>query len=132
MENAQYGRMQLGRCVAKSWGHIGCSADVLDLIDTDCSAKRKCLFTVSTLRDRILPCPTDLILYLEARYKCIDGEYWTTTPKLTCCGKICILHGFPCEIRHQSLGDLETSGGKLHLTWKPCNINFLANLIHVL
>ena len=89
--------------MAKSWGHIGCSADVLDLIDTDSSAKRKCLFTVSTLRDRILPCPTDLILYLEARYKCIDGEYWTTTPKLTCCGEICILYGFPSEIRYTRL-----------------------------
>jgi len=73
MEEARYGRLQLGRCVVHDYGFIGCSANVLDQLDRACSGKKACHFGIPTLRDLIQPCPKDLTSYLEASYKCIQG-----------------------------------------------------------
>ena len=35
IENADYGRMQLGRCVTRDYGYIGCRANVRDYIGED-------------------------------------------------------------------------------------------------
>jgi Galactose binding lectin domain len=74
MEEARYGRLQLGRCVTRDYGYIGCSANVLDLLDRSCSGQRQCTFVIPTLRDLVQPCPKDLTSYLDATYKCVNGE----------------------------------------------------------
>ena len=73
MEDARYGRLQLGRCVNRDYGFIGCSANVLDLLDRSCSGQRACQFHIPTLRDLVQPCPRDLTSYLEASYRCVSG-----------------------------------------------------------
>lgn len=73
MNEARYGRIQLGRCVTRDYGYLGCSANVLDLLDRSCSGQQSCLFGIPTLRDLVQPCPKDLTVYLEASYKCVPG-----------------------------------------------------------
>lgn len=74
MEEAQYGRLQLGRCVTRDYGYIGCSANVIDLLDRACSGQRWCQLGIPTLREIVQPCPKDLTAYLEASYRCITGN----------------------------------------------------------
>ena len=74
MESARYGRLQVGRCVDRDYGYIGCSANVLDLLDRACSGYRTCHFSIPTLRDLVQPCPKDLTSYLEASFTCIPGR----------------------------------------------------------
>lgn len=75
MEEARYGRLQLGRCVTRDYGFLGCSASVLDLLDRSCSGQRSCQFSIPTLRDLVQPCPKDLTSYLEASYTCVTGNH---------------------------------------------------------
>jgi len=74
MVTAKYGRMRLGRCVTKNYGHIGCSSDVTSDFDALCSGRRTCLVGVIALHDK-LSCPTDFKSYLEASYDCVKGFY---------------------------------------------------------
>ena len=39
---ARYGLMQIGRCVRKDYGYIGCGSDVLGIADKLCSGRRAC------------------------------------------------------------------------------------------
>lgn len=74
MTHARYGRMRLSRCVRHDYGHVGCSSDVIDLVDTRCSARRQCSIRVpDSLLATTKPCPDDLKPYLEARYICVRG-----------------------------------------------------------
>jgi len=74
MTHARYGRMRLSRCVRHDYGHVGCAADVIDLVDTRCSARRRCSIRVpDALLATTKPCPDDLKPYLEARYVCVKG-----------------------------------------------------------
>ena len=74
IDEARYGRQRLGRCVTHDYGHLGCSADVADLLDQACSGLRLCQFSVSSIRDIVHPCPKDLTAYLEATYRCITRK----------------------------------------------------------
>jgi len=80
MESARFGRMRLGRCIDTDV-FIGCSADVLTLLDTRCSGRPACRLA---LPDPALhqqqACPKDLVAYLEASYSCIDGQYTHLSP----------------------------------------------------
>ena len=73
MEDAQYGRIKTGRCVARDYGYMGCSMSVLHLLDRTCSGRRWCEYAVPKLRELVQPCPKDLISYLEATYRCVAG-----------------------------------------------------------
>ena len=73
MEEARYGRLRLGRCVTRDYGFIGCTANVVDLLDTACTGRTWCEVPVPSLRRRVQPCPKDLTAYLDATYHCIDG-----------------------------------------------------------
>ena len=75
MRTARYGLMKVGRCVAKNYGFVGCSTDVLGHMDSLCSGRRRCRFTVpdETMRP-MLPCPKEFAPYLEASYQCVTGE----------------------------------------------------------
>ena len=78
MESAQYGRMRLGRCVKKIIGkeYVGCSEDVLSVLDDKCSGRRHCVVSVGAqeLRDTN-PCPGEVTWHLEASYTCVKGNF---------------------------------------------------------
>lgn len=74
METAYFGRMELGRCVTRNYGYLGCSIDVLDQLDAACSGLRTCEMSVSDPSlVRTKPCPSDFSSYLEATYRCVPG-----------------------------------------------------------
>ena len=86
MTSAFYGRMRVGRCLAgfvdMSLGankedprYLGCSADVLDVMDAACSGKSDCLVRVPDPKLSVgSPCFKELIMYLEASYTCVNGR----------------------------------------------------------
>jgi len=72
---ARYGRMRINKCVSENFGYVGCSIDVIDVLDAYCSGRRTChvrvldeTFTEST------PCHEDLNLYLQVDYQCVRGN----------------------------------------------------------
>ena len=69
------GRMRLGRCVRRDYGHVGCTADVRAEVDAMCSGRLGgCRFAVSRLNPR-QPCPGDLTPYLQIAYECVPGTF---------------------------------------------------------
>ena len=89
--SAKYGRMKLGRCVKTDFGFVGCSRDVLDLVDKKCSGRRRCAINVpDPMFEEMRPCNQEFKSYLEAAYACVKGEdshstWWLTifrTPML--------------------------------------------------
>lgn len=72
MTSAAYGRIHLGRCINGDY-NIGCSMDVLTYFDSQCSARETCEISVRNLVD-IHPCQRDFMSYLEASYRCIEGQ----------------------------------------------------------
>ena len=91
VQSARYGRMHIGRCVTRDYGHVGCAVDVLSEVDALCSGRLKtCQFPVSRLHTAAAtasatvtssshvtgtppPCPGDLTSYLEASFVCLPG-----------------------------------------------------------
>ena len=75
MTSANYGRMDLSRCVKKDYGYIGCGNDVINITHALCSGRRSCEIPVPNgLLDRNPPCPEDFKSYLSATYTCIKGK----------------------------------------------------------
>ena len=75
MTSAEYGRMELGRCVESDLGYLGCSTDVLHMADRWCSGKRSCDVGVPNKDlDETRPCFSELKTFLKAAYKCIKGK----------------------------------------------------------
>lgn len=72
IDRARYGRMALGRCVTKNYGHIGCGTEVTSDFDKKCSGLHHCLVPVISLHDK-RSCPKDFKSYLEAGYECLKG-----------------------------------------------------------
>ena len=89
MTSAVYGRMRIGRCLANEGRdmleiirsdprYLGCSVDVLKIMDRKCSGKQQC--EVCPIMDpdlqREQPCLEALknVIYLEASYRCITGK----------------------------------------------------------
>ena len=75
MKQARYGRMHLGRCLGREhYGYMGCSANVLSLLNSRCSGRQTCQISVSdaTFAD-IHPCPSHLESFLEVSYDCATG-----------------------------------------------------------
>jgi len=74
VDAARYGRMKLGRCVTRSYGHLGCAADVRRILDARCSGRRACQFIVpDPTIYRMQPCPGDFTSYLQTTYSCVEG-----------------------------------------------------------
>ena len=42
IQSALYGRMNIGRCVTRNYGNIGCAIEVKSLLDQRCSGRHKC------------------------------------------------------------------------------------------
>jgi len=74
VEHARYGRMSISRCVKQDFGFVGCSVDVLPVLDNHCSGRRACSVRVLDDNfDNVKPCHDDLKSYLEVSYRCIKG-----------------------------------------------------------
>jgi len=72
--HARYGRMREGRCMTATYGVVGCSVDVLHLMDSLCSGRRQCDVSVASLVDEEhQPCPLDFRSFLELSHKCVTG-----------------------------------------------------------
>lgn len=72
VDRALFGRMELGRCVTRNYGHVGCAVDVLPAVDQACSGRRTCDLSVSDpALVRTKPCPKDFASYLDADYSCV-------------------------------------------------------------
>ena len=52
IKSAFYGRMKVGRCLPNDFGNIGCQADVLSILDEDCTGKSAC--NVAVIDRRII------------------------------------------------------------------------------
>ena len=77
MTSGQYGRMRLGRCVKIDFGFIGCTSEVIDILDRHCSGRRDCKLRIPDPEmDDTKPCLNDLTRYLEASYDCIPGQHF--------------------------------------------------------
>jgi len=75
MTSGRYGRMRLGRCVRVDFGFVGCSSDVIDVLDRHCSGRQECSLRIPDPEmDERRPCLSDLTRYLEASYRCIPGQ----------------------------------------------------------
>ena len=77
MTQAVFGQMRLGRCITEDLGYVGCHGDVLDLLDAQCSGKKRCSLHVADSSPDMITrsnCRQSLLQYLEADYKCLAGE----------------------------------------------------------
>jgi len=82
MTSSNYGRMRVSRCVQSDYGYIGCSADVLGVVDSACSGRRRCSVGVPSAaleKAAAVSCPGDLKLYLAASFRCLKGEITFST-----------------------------------------------------
>ena len=77
MTSSNYGRMRVSRCVQSDYGYIGCSADVIGVVDSACSGRRRCSMGVPSAdleQAAAVSCPGDLKSYLAASYRCLKGN----------------------------------------------------------
>lgn len=87
MKTATYGRMRIGRCitakevdalgplVGQDARYLGCSANVLDVLDRKCSGSSECEIRVADMsQESVTPCFPGLMVYLEVSYECINGQ----------------------------------------------------------
>ena len=75
VRSARYGRLRLNRCAAKSYGNLGCGADVTAMFAGTCSARRSCHVAVISLHGIHTTCPSDLKAYVELTYDCVKGSF---------------------------------------------------------
>lgn len=76
MKEALYGRMALGKCITQNYGHIGCKADVLSVMDGFCSGRHTCAVKSNDdllVSAKMKVCPKDMTAYLAPAYTCIKG-----------------------------------------------------------
>ena len=84
MLSARYGRMKIGRCVKKEPAlvsimedprYLGCSTDVLDIVNRQCSGRAECTMRVNDQNfNNVVPCYDSLKMYLETTYVCLTGR----------------------------------------------------------
>jgi len=90
MTSARWGRMNTGRCLdihpnllAKNGEDplfLGCSQDVLSIMDRKCSGRASCDVRIpDPVLDEIKPCYPDQTRYLEASYVCVKGMHSNET-----------------------------------------------------
>jgi len=79
IDQATFGRMRLGSCLAQDYGHVGCFSDVRRLMERRCAGRQRCHVQLPDVELDRSPhgCPPDLLAYLEVEYHCQTGR--TTT-----------------------------------------------------
>jgi len=83
IEKAVYGRHQIGKCISakeaafsQEADFFGCSADVLDIVNTKCSGRKQCQIRVPDADlETTRTCLTGLQMFLEVSYKCLEVKY---------------------------------------------------------
>ena len=85
MEDAKYGRMRIGKCLAQSeiddFGSqsvdhkvLGCYHDVTAFVGRNCSLERQCELKVANLEQlKNTECSPGLKMHLEVKYSCLPG-----------------------------------------------------------
>ncbi|CAD5120043.1 DgyrCDS8624 [Dimorphilus gyrociliatus] len=73
IHEAFWGRMELGKCVTKDMGSLGCKKNVTDYVRDICSSTpQECSFWQHRLYQKTsTPCPVNLLSYLQARVECV-------------------------------------------------------------
>ena len=81
--SAEYGRMSVGRCITEEDEFMGCSNDVLPLLDRWCSGRQDCDIYVpqDELDTANKHCRKILIKYLKLEYSCVNGIFFYITHK---------------------------------------------------
>ena len=76
MTSAEFGRMSVGRCITEADDFLGCSNNVLPLLDRWCSGRQECNFEGADdeLDKANKNCMKILIKYLKFEYECISGK----------------------------------------------------------
>jgi len=84
IDEAVYGRRHTGKCItaedvypeiADNPFYLGCSADVLLLLDSKCSGRQNCEVRVPDAElERTKPCLKDLKMFLEVRHHCVESN----------------------------------------------------------
>lgn len=87
MKSAIFGRMRVGRCitadevsglgpiVGEDPRYLGCSEDVLPLLDQKCFGKTDCEVRVGDISSgNVKPCFPGLKVYLEVSYTCLTSK----------------------------------------------------------
>jgi len=79
-----YGRRHVGKCIsaddvysdfADNPLYLGCSANVLHLLDAKCSGRQQCQVRIPDAElEQTKPCLKDLKLFLEVRHHCVEGN----------------------------------------------------------
>jgi len=74
---AEFGRMEVGRCIRKPDEFLGCANDVLPLLDNLCSGRQECRFEM-TNDDQFEAANTNCLeilkKYLRIEYTCLKGK----------------------------------------------------------
>ena len=74
IQSAVYGHMEVGKCIKADIGFLGCSANVIDLLDERCSGKQSCEIPIYHERFReFQPCTAGIDVYLDATYACVKA-----------------------------------------------------------
>ena len=86
MASAEYGRMDVGRCIPKENDFMGCRNNILHLIDRWCSGRRECNIKVPNpdLERENTECLEVLRTYLHASYTCLRGYISSFISNLYC------------------------------------------------
>ena len=61
-------------CSAEYEHSIGCYADVMAYMDSQCSGRQTCTILIATLEAVAQPCDKDFKSYLQATYSCVPGK----------------------------------------------------------
>ena len=75
MSYAQYGRMDVGKCITSGQPNMGCSVDVISDLDAMCSGQRECsIDSPGAKLENSNPCQPGYSPFLKAAYNCIEGK----------------------------------------------------------
>ena len=81
IDKAVYGRHQIGKCISakeaarsQESDFFGCSADVLDIVNTKCSGVKQCQIRIPDVDlERTRTCLEGLQMFLQVSYRCLEG-----------------------------------------------------------
>ena len=79
LTSAEYGRMEVGRCIKKHNEFLGCANDVLHIVDRWCSGRQQCNVMVTNdddLEAANVNCLESLKKYLKLVYSCLPGKFY--------------------------------------------------------
>ena len=71
---AEFGRMEVGRCIKKEDQFLGCTNDVMSIVDGWCSGREKCSLEAGRLESSNTNCLDILMKYLKVEYTCLQSK----------------------------------------------------------